>query len=72
MKNLCMLYLLLKSMFNRTFTVFDVLLAGVLIDTTYGEKHSFLAMIANLSGPNKLPEAWADFLYEARESLNSL
>lgn len=67
MRTICMAYLLLKSLFNRTFNFFDVALANALIECMWWPgmyPPAYLMMIGNLESEAKLPEAWADFRFE--------
>jgi hypothetical protein len=61
MYTLIKIYLLLKSLFGREFTLTDIALAAALED--YPNTPSWLVMIAFMKEPAKLPEAWRDFVW---------
>jgi hypothetical protein len=65
------IFLLLKSALKREFTWLDITVASSVrwsmnID---GAAPAWLEMIANLTEPAILPEAWADFLFDWKEDL---
>lgn len=66
-KTICTAYLLFKSLLGRGFTYFDIDLAKALVNDCWWPgilPPAYLTMIANLSAPAKLPEAWMDFRWE--------
>lgn len=77
MKMLVVVYLLMKSFFNKKFTWFDIDLANAL-KNLYAVRvldlgkifvatpPSCIEMIANMSMEAKLPEAFMDFIYELK------
>ncbi len=67
MRNLCTVYLLLKSLLGRGYSYFDIDLAKALVNDMWWPgvlPPAYLAMIAELRAPAKLAEAWADFRFE--------
>ena len=59
-------FLLLKSALKREFTWMDISVANAVRQTLNidGAAPAWLEMIANLTGPAILPEAWADYIFE--------
>jgi len=69
MKNLISIFLLLKSALKRQFTWMDIEVAQAVEMWSIPEAPAWLTMIANLTGPAILPEAWADYVYEWKTDL---
>lgn len=63
-------YLLLKSWMGKTFTSFDIGLAGALCSSyLFGSAPTWLRMIANMTMEAPLPEAFVDFRLALAEGI---
>lgn len=71
MKLLIMIYLLLKSAFNRKLTWFEIILAYA-IQQVDPNCPDWLKMIANMEQQTKLPEAFRDFRFDLGNTLADL
>jgi hypothetical protein len=71
MKLLIMIYLLLKSAFNRKLAWFEIILAYA-IQQVDPNCPDWLKMIANMEQETKLPEAFGDFWLDLGRTLGEL